>query len=145
MIDKVLSLILDELNLFLTARFAGSELRAVLSDLVQQDGTPPPQIENKLVLSLVNIERETGLNLNLYLRVAANFASADYIESLQFLSAALEFFQDRPVFTAPGMERLNVQMLNLTIQDLHSLWSISGSKYLPSAFYKLRMATTQQS
>jgi hypothetical protein len=144
MIDKVLSLILDELNVFLTARFAGSELRAVLSDFVQQDGTPPPQIENKLVLSLVNIERETALNLNLYLRVAANFG-ANYIESLQFLSAALEFFQERPVFTAPGMERLNVQMINLTIQDLHSLWSISGSKYLPSAFYKLRMVTTQQS
>jgi len=36
MIDKVLSLILDELNVFLSARFAGSEVRAVLSDFVQK-------------------------------------------------------------------------------------------------------------
>ncbi len=142
MIDKVLSLILDELNVFLSARLAGSEPHAVLSALVEQDGTPPPQIENKLVLSLVNIERETAPNLNIYLRVAANFG-ANYIECLQFLSAALEFFQERPVFTAPGIDRLNVQMLNLTIQDLHSLWSISGSNYLPSVFYKVRMVTTQ--
>jgi hypothetical protein len=144
MIDKALSLILDELNAFLSARFANGGPYAVLSGLANQDGSVPLGIENKLVLSLVNIEREAALNLNMYLRVAANFG-ANYIESLQFLSAALEFFQERPVFTAPGMERLNVQMLNLTIQDLHSLWSISGSKYLPSAFYKLRMAATQQS
>jgi len=35
-----------------------------------------------------------------------------------------------------------VEMINLTMQDLNNLWSISGSKYLPSASYKLRMVTT---
>jgi hypothetical protein len=144
MIDKVLSLILDELNVFLSARFEDSEPHAVLSNLANEDGSLPPAIENKLVLSLVNIEREPALNLNIYLRVSSNFA-ANYLESLRFLSAALEFFQERPVFSAPGMERLSVEMVNLAIQDLHDLWSISGSKYLPSALYKLRMVTTGQS
>jgi len=83
----------------------------------------------------VKIEREAALNLNIYLPVAASFG-ANYVESLQFLSAALEFFQERPVFTAPRIDRLNVQMPNLTIQDLHSLWSISDSNYLPSVFYR---------
>ena len=142
MIDKVLSLILDELNVFLSARFAGSEVRAVLSDSVKRRQTAAAN-RKQLVLSLVKIEREAALNLNIYLRVAANFG-ANYVESLQFLSAALEFFQERPVFTAPGIDRLNVQMLNLTIQDLHSLWSISGSNYLPSVLYKVRMVTIQQ-
>jgi len=42
----------------------------------------------------------------------------------------------------PGIESLSVEMINLTMQDLNNLWSISGSKYLPSASYKLRMVTT---
>src|SRR5256885_5597377 len=41
-------------------------------------------------------------------------------------------------FTAPGIQSLSVEMINLTMQDLNNLWSISGSKYLPSASYKLR-------
>ena len=152
MIDKVLSLVLNELNVFLSARFASSGPHAVLSSLANPDGSTPPAIENKLVLSLVNIEREVAavspnraLRLNLYLQVSANFG-VNYLESLQFLSAALEFFLERPVFVAPavpsGIERLNVEMINLTMQDLNNLWSISGSKYLPSASYKLRMVTT---
>ena len=149
MIDKTLSFILDELNVFLGARFEDSEPHAVLSSLVNQDGSLPPATENRLVLSLVNIERETSadraLHLNLYLQVSSNFA-ANYLESLHFLSAALEFFLERPVFGAAalpsGIENLSVEMVNLTIQDLKNLWSISGSKYLPSALYKLRMSTT---
>ena len=83
-----------------------------------------------------------GVESQSYLQVAANFG-ANYLESLRFLSAALEFFYERPVFSAAGVERLSVQMLNLTIQDLHNLWSISGGKYLPSALYKLRMVTNR--
>ena len=141
MIDKVLTLILNELNFFLSSRFESSGPHAVLSSLANPD-------ENKLVLSLVNIERDAAavspnraLHLNLYLQVSANFG-ANYLESLQFLSAALEFFLERPVFVAPGIESLSVEMINLTMQDLNNLWSISGSKYLPSASYKLRMVTT---
>ena len=91
----------------------------------------------------MKIEREAALNLNIYLPVAASFA-ADYVESLQFLSAALSSFRSGLVHRASD-RRLNVQMLNLTIQDLHSLWSISDSNYLPSVFYKVRMLTVQQS
>ena len=79
------------------------------------------------------------MHLNLYLQVSANFAAANYPESLRFLSAALEFFFERPVFSASGVASLSVEMVNLTIQDLHNLWSISGGKYLPSVLYKLRM------
>jgi hypothetical protein len=151
MIDHALGFILHELNVFLGARFEGSEPHAILSALVNQDGSVPPAIENKLVLSLVNVERETrgagpraapALNLNLYLQISSNFG-ANYVQSLQFLSAALEFFVERPVFSAPGLpagiQSLSAEMVNLTIQDLQNLWSITGGKYLPSALYKLRM------
>jgi hypothetical protein len=151
MIDQALSFILDELNVFLGTRFESNEPHAVLSPLVNQDGSVLPAIENKLVLSLVNVEREArdagtraapALNLNLYLQVSSNFG-ANYMQSLQFLSAALEFFVERPVFSAPGLpagiQSLTAEMVNLTIQDLQNLLSIAGSKYLPSALYKLRM------
>ncbi|MGH9696455.1 MAG: DUF4255 domain-containing protein [Bryobacteraceae bacterium] len=160
MIDQALSFILDELNVFLGARFASSGPHAVLSALVDQDGSVPLGIENKLVLSLVNLERDTSsspqlspsrggvpraapaLNLNLYLQVSSNFG-ANYVQSLQFLSAALEFFVARPLFGAPGLpagiESLSAEMVNPTIEDLKNLWSVAGSKYLPSALYKLRM------
>jgi Pvc16 N-terminal domain len=153
MIDKALSFIADELSVFLGARFENRGPHAVLSSLVNQDGSVPLGIENKLVLSLANIERDTtavspnrALHLNLYFLVSANFAAANYPESLQFLSVALDFFFERPVFAAPGLpseiESLSVEMANLTIQDLKNLWSTLGNKYLPSALYKLRMVTT---
>jgi hypothetical protein len=151
MIDKALSFIVNELNVSLGTRFENSGPHAVLSSLTNQDGSAPLVTENKLVLSLVNIERETSadraLHLNLYLQVSSNFAT-DYLESLHFLSAALEFFLERPVFGVPalpsGIKSLSVEMVNLTTQDLQNLWSISGSQYLPSALYKLRMSTTPQ-
>lgn len=58
MIDKALSFILAELNAFLSARIQSNEQLAILSSLANPDGTTPPGLENKLVLSLVNIERE---------------------------------------------------------------------------------------
>ena len=60
MIDTTFNFILDELNGFLGTRYPSSEPHVVLSSLSNQDGTVPPQIENKLILSLVNIEREVA-------------------------------------------------------------------------------------
>ena len=59
MIDKTLDFIRDELNSFLDTRFPATEEHLVLASLVNQDRTVPAGIENKISLSLVNIERET--------------------------------------------------------------------------------------
>ncbi len=170
MIDTALGFILAELNTFLGARVHSSEPLAVLSHLANPDGTTPTGIENKLVLSLVNIEREAAapalgikgggehgqysrrnpaLNLNLSLLVCASFGN-NYTEALRFLSIALSFFQARPNFTAQSssafpreLARLNIELVSLDTQALNNLWSILGAKYLPSALYKLRMLTLQ--
>ena len=60
MIDKALNFTLDELNSFLGTRFQSHENLAVLSSLSNQDGSAPVITDNKIVLSLVNIERETA-------------------------------------------------------------------------------------
>lgn len=171
MIDKTFDFILDELNGFLGIRYPSSEPHVVLSNPSNQDGTVPPQIENKLILSLVNIEREAAaavsamqlrpqngeyvrinppLNLNVYVLVSAYFGN-NYAEALKFLSSAMGFFQGKPVYRredAPefprGLEKLSLEMVNLNFQDLNNLWGNLGGKYLPSVVFKARMLTIQE-
>lgn len=171
MIDKTFDFILEELNGFLGIRFPSSEPHVVLSNPTSQDGTVPPQIENKLILTLVNIEREAvatisapqmqarngeyvrvepPLNLNVYVLVSAYFGD-NYAESLKFLSSAMGFFQGKPVYRredAPGfprgLEKLSLEMVNLNLQDLNNLWGNLGGKYLPSVVFKARMLTIQE-
>jgi len=171
MIDKALNFLLDELNSFLGRRFQSNENAAVLSSLVNPDGTIPLPIENKIILTLANIERESmaangggqpgflegprsraspPLNLNLYVLVAANFGN-NYAESIKFLSNAVAFFQAKPVFTAQGsamfpreLERLSFELVNLDFSLLNNLWAALGAKYLPSVVYKVRMVTIQE-
>lgn len=169
MIDKALNFLIDEINTFLGRRFQTNEALAVLSSLANPDGTVPLTIENKLVLTLANVEREGAagtsgespvngrrsrvsppLHLNLYLLVSANFGD-NYGESIKFLSQAVGFFQASPVFTPEhsaafprGMERLTVDLMNLDLAFVYNLWSALGAKYLPSVVYKVRMLTVQE-
>lgn len=171
MIDTTFNFIVDALNGFLGARYPGSEPHVVLSSPSNQDGTVPPQIENKLIVTLVNIEREAAatisamqlrphngeyvrvnppLNLNLYVLVSAYFGN-NYGESLKFLSSAMGFFQGKPVYSRedtpdfpPGLERLSLEMVNLSLQDLNNLWGNLGGKYLPSVVFKARMLSIQE-
>jgi hypothetical protein len=170
MIDKTMIYLLGELNGYIGTVFPSGEPQAVLSSLALHDGTSPREIENKLVLTLTNVEREYAaqsrevasytqgnsalhmgqpLNLNLYFLLSSNYSS-DCAQALRLLSAALGFFHERSVFAPQdspafprGLQRLTVEMVNLSIGELHNLWASNGSKYLPSAFYKARMVTLQ--
>jgi hypothetical protein len=170
MIDKTLGFLLGELNGFLSTSFPSSEPHAVLSGLANPDGSVPLGLENKIVVSLANIERETAavssgsqirsdngdklrvglpLNLNIFILLSSNFGG-NYVEALRFLSSSIGFLQSKPVFTPQnspgfprGLERLTIEMVNLNMQDLQNLWACTGGKYLPSAFYKARMLTIQ--
>ena len=171
MLDRTLVFLLDQINGYLGTRYPSNEPHAVLASLANLDGTVPTNIENKLVVTLVNLEREataagTGpqlrpenggfarlspsLNLNLYLLMSASFGS-NYQEALKLLSAVLGYFQGKPVFTTQnangfprGLEKLTLEMVNLDIQSLNHLWGNLGGKYLPSVLYKTRMLTVQE-
>ncbi len=140
---------------------------AVVSNLVELDGSVAPGASNKLVLTLVNIEKDTlpfrpasatrgrderllqtsaPLFVNLYLMMSANFGAGNYAESLKYISHAIAFFQQRPMFdqlNSPGLderiERLVLDIENLPVPDLNNLWSLLGGRYLPSMYYKVRM------
>jgi len=168
MINTVLELVTASLNRYLKARLEFSEHMVVLSSLVEPDGTMVPATNNKLVISLVGIERDTsantppvvntkgeggiaakarpGIRLNLYIMVSANFSAGNYNEGLKILSHAIGFFQKHPVFTPhnipdmdPMIGKLIFSMENLSIRDHSSLWSIISNKYVPSVLYKIQV------
>lgn len=167
MIDLAVSHIANQLNQFLRTSFQLTEDIVVISNITEQDGTVGTHAENKLLLFLVNIEKDTtakqqsggnrgdveGSNLgfppvylNLYLMFAGNFSGSNYLEALKFISNTISFFQRRPVFDHqvtpdldPQIERLTMQIENLDVRDLSNLWGVLSGKYLPSILYKVRM------
>jgi hypothetical protein len=159
----------SQLGQFLRRRHGLIEDIVVASGLVQPDGSPVPQAQNKLVLVLANIEKDTmprsaspasgefdgrialraaPLHLNLHILLAANFGAGSYAEALKFLSSAISYFQRTAVFdhlSSPdlpkGIERLVLDIENMRLQELSNLWSTLGAKHVPSILYKVRMVT----
>ena len=111
----------------------------------------------KMVVSLINVERETAggisapvqrtaegytrqappLLLNLNLMLAAVYDERRYAESLSILSDTLKFVQSVPKFEVEGMS-YTVEIMTLSPQDLNNIWTTLGGQYYPSVVCKLR-------
>ncbi|GAB2579607.1 DUF4255 domain-containing protein [Dyella jejuensis] len=169
MIDRVLEHLASHLNGHFRRQFDVAEDVVVVCNLQELGGVPVVLSANKLVLFLSGVERDTlahrstampigygngviqnaaPVYLNLLVMCAANFSGSHYPEALKFLSRAIAFFQGNPVLdhqNTPGMdtrlERLALNMENLSSHEMHSLWSIHGGRYLPSALFRVRMIT----
>ena len=172
MIAKTLTFITDLLNQELKIIFGFNDNRVVASSLVNPDGSMPTNAENKIVISVVNLEQETSMksmgnymtdggggygkiappvHINLYLLVSANYDSSNYVEANKVLSAIIGVFQANPYFnrqTNPEMqsplEKLTMEIYNLPLNELSHIWSGIGAKYVPSIIYKIRMLTIQE-
>lgn len=158
-----------QLNQYLKNQFQLSEDIVVVSNLIDHDGSVEANTNNKVVVFLANMEKDTmpqrqgrvnhapdgrhlvtskPLYLNLSLVFAANFVGQNYQESLKFISHVVSYFQQNPVFdhqNSPGLdpkiEKLMLDIENIQRHDLNSLWGMFGAKYLPSIVYKVRMVT----
>lgn len=166
MIDAAIAEISGQLNQALRREFpSGSEQRVVVCNLHGQDGTVAVEATEKVVVFLVNVEREsvpgggqagalalrgTGrpdpVHLNLLVMVAANYGGKNYDQALKQLASAVAFFQARPVFNHqnspnldPRIDRLTMEIENLSIADLSNLWGVLSGKYLPSVLYRMRL------
>lgn len=167
MINAAISHLALQLNQHLKNNFQLIEDVVVVSNLVELDGSVAPGANNKLVLTLVNIEKDTlphrpgastrsrderllqtsaPLFVNIYMMLSANFGAGNYAEALKYISHAIAFFQQRPAFdqvSSPGLdariERLVLDIENLPIAELNNTWSLLGGRYLPSMLYKVRM------
>lgn len=157
------------LNQFLKITFGHDDTEekiVVISNVIEQDGTVVTDINNKVVLSLVNIEKETAsgrmslqnpktsdqsiisyppVHLNFYLLFSAHFTGSNYRESLKYLSNTISFFQRNPVFNhqntpdlSKEINKLILEIENLSFSDLNNIWSNISGKYIPSILYKVR-------
>jgi hypothetical protein len=170
MIDKAMTFLVGEINNVLSARFQSSVELAVLSSLADPKGNVPDLIDNRIVFTLVNVEREPAahgnswamrgvgdpmgsvspqLALNLLIMVTASFS--DYTEALKFLGNVMGFFQGKPSFNAQNsgsfpneLEKLSIELVNLSFTEINNVWSVLGAKYMPSAAYKIRMLVLQE-
>lgn len=110
MIDRAVEHIAECLNQFLKREFQETEDKAVVSNIVDQDGAVVSDVENKILIQIVYIEKDTTpdrgplrvpsgpgtviqnpapLHLNLYLMFSAHFNGANYMEALKFLSQCI--------------------------------------------------------
>jgi len=156
-----------QLNQSLRRTFKIGEDLVVVSNLTEPDGNLASPVSNKLALFLVNIEKDTlpyrpsalshagmgragmsqaPVHLNLMLMFAATFSGTNYPEALKFISHTISFFQSRPVFDHQNtpeldqrIDKLMLEIENLSISDLSNLWGILSGKYMPSVLYRMRM------
>ncbi len=172
MISKALIFVSDFLNHEIKITHGIDEDRVVISSLISPDGSISESVENKIVISVINLEHETVANssgnyinggnnnfgkvsppvhLNLYLLISANYNSNNYTEALKMLSTVIGIFQSNTYFTKqknPDMqsplEKLTFEIFNLPINELSHIWSGIGAKYVPSIVYKVRMITIRE-
>lgn len=139
----------------------------VLSNLLENDGALSPGIENRVVISLANIQHETSIStynrtvplaedsfaavakpmyINLYVLFYANFSGDHYAQGLAAISRIISFFQQTPSFNHDNtpeldtaIDKLTFELTNLDLTEQNYLLGQFGVKYLPSAYYKIRM------
>jgi hypothetical protein len=169
MINEALQFIVQALNQALKNNFHADEDLVVMNNVIQTDGTIPLINQNKIVLSLINIEKETNKPFNTYNRPLENgsyssgspseyynldilFSSNfdDYGESLKMLSAVIAYFQFHTSLTSAdlstipeGIKKLDLDVEKLVFHQMHSLWTAMGAKYQPSMLYKVRLLNIQ--
>jgi hypothetical protein len=169
MIDAAINHIASNVNQRLKRAFGLNEDVVVVSNILEQDGTVATHVNNKIVVSLVNIEKDSvvlgqqninaspaqralvtspPVHFNLYLMFASYFSGSNYQEGLKFISSTISYFQGQNIFdrqNSPGLDRnidkLVMDIHNLDMTDLSNLWGILSGKYLPSVLYKVRMVT----
>jgi len=157
MIDLVVKVVASELNEFFRLKFGIKEDRVIISNLVNQDGSPSVKDDNRLILSLVLIQEEKIVNninqtyskpvyLNVFLLFSASFNEKLNLDALKFLTAVISFFQNKHTFNKQntsnlgnGIDKLTFEIFNQSIQEQSNLWSTLGAKYMPSILYKVRI------
>jgi len=169
MISKALQFTGDILGMYLKNRMGLDENKVQLNNLIENNGNVPAGNQNKVVISLINIEKETirpfynhssklkdgnyaevnpGQRFNLDLLVSSNFD--DYKETLKFLDEVILFFQSNPSVDAssfsnipPPIQKLEYETERINYHDMQSLWTAMGAKYRPSLVYRMRLVSVQ--
>ena len=165
MIDVALDYVRKMLDQNLMTNLGLESSIVVLNNLVDTSGNSPQKNQNKMVVTLVNLEYETNKQFyggyrrdtaqisyvnppvlfNLDVLFSANFD--EYGEALKFLTATIAFFQENVSFSRANhptlpqeISALKFEIENTPSNKTHNLWTALGAKYVPSIVYKIRHA-----
>ena len=153
MIKNILIYYAERLDEFLRERFPQPEGIVEIAFI----GASSETKKNKLLISLVGIERESAigisstrnnrssigtegvplLNMNLNLILAAVYDEKRYIESLSVLSETLLFVQATPSFVH-NRTSYTLEIVSPSSQELNNTWTSLGGQYYPSILCKLK-------
>lgn len=119
-------------------------------------GSAGEETPNKVVISLVNLEKEASgdmsymqrsgngfvgrgapLMMNMHVMLAAVYDGKRYGESLSVLSETLAFIRSTPKFQVDGYV-YTMEIVPMSTMDLHNIWTTMGGQYYPSVICKLR-------
>jgi phage tail sheath protein FI len=83
----------------------------------------------------------SGHYIDVHLICMANFGAPSYAAGLTALSQLVSYFQYNPTFEPidQRVSQLTVEFTNLNPADIDHVLSAMGTKYLPSAFFRLRI------
>jgi hypothetical protein len=163
MIHNVISAISYRLDEHLKNKLSISETAISVNSLVDIKGNINQEIENKISVFLLNIEEEkisknanhqhfSGSNppvsVNIFLMFSAYFPNSNYLEALRYISLVIDFFQSNNNFNSsntPGLpaniDRLSVELNNISLDEISKLWGNIGANYIPSVSYKVKQIT----
>ncbi len=170
MIDLTLRFLVNEINRDLSPGGAGEFV--ILGNIARVESgneAGDDGLQTQVVLTLVNIEEEKTLKNNpnfvlenqrarkfqppLYLNLYLLFSCADsnYGSALTKISRLIGFFQRKYAFNEDnalepfpiGLEQVHLDLHSLSMEQLNHLWGVLGSKYFPSALYRLRLTPVQ--
>lgn len=157
MIRKILTYYAERLDEYLSRTHRQPEGLAMVGLIGNSTEASP----NKMVVSLLNVERESAggtvssmqrtteggyirtqppLQLNLNVMLAAVFDERQYGESLSVLSDTLLFIQSSPKFTVEKTD-YTIEIVSTTTQDMNNVWTLLGGQYYPSVVCKIRRLT----
>jgi hypothetical protein len=167
MISKALEFLTEFLNNELKQAYTLTEDLVMPSSLINADGSIPHNIENKIVISVLNVEHETALRfggenpardtdkfgkqapallLNVYILIAANFTSNKYLEAFKMLSGVISTlrehaFADSQIHPelSPQISTLTFEPYNMPLTELSHIWNGIGAHQVPSIIYKMRI------
>ena len=154
MIYEVLQTLTDNLNIYFRTKLKIQEDKAELSAIINQDGSFASLSENKVLVTLLNIEKEPfsassqiagrqKLSLNLLVIFSCHFSNSNYSEGIRFLDLIITYFEENYTLEAQniydGNNKIKIEIETSNIDNVHNIWATIGAKYLPSVVYKLRM------
>ncbi len=164
MFKNILTTVSNQLEGYIKNRLGSNyETPILINKLINEDGSSTLTNANSIVLTLVNIQQENimsrvgsneggsrPIHLNLYVLFSACF-TAKYLDSFDYLSAVLHFFQTNPVLNHsnspeldPSVSKLTFEIENLDTAAMSQLWGAMGTKHLPFILYKIRMVTIHE-